>query len=92
MEQKMTYEQAMKRLEEIVKKIESGEMDIDLLAKMVRETILDHDAVTLPGIGSFMAEIVPSSFSDKGYTINPPYRRLVFSRGKCRRFFLSLCS
>lgn len=55
-------------------------MDIDLLAKMVRETILDHDAVTLPGIGSFMAEIVPSSFSDKGYTINPPYRRLFFSR------------
>ena len=58
-------------------------MDIDLLAKMVRETILDHDAVTLPGIGSFMAEIVPSSFSDKGYTINPPYRRLFFSR-RCR--------
>lgn len=55
-------------------------MDIDLLSKMVRETILDHDAVTLPGIGSFMAEIVPSQFSDKGYTIHPPYRRLYFSR------------
>ena len=55
-------------------------MDIDLLSKMVRETILDHDAVTLPGIGSFMAEIVPSMFTDKGYTIHPPYRRLFFSR------------
>ena len=54
-------------------------MDIDLLSKMVRETILDHDAVTLPGIGSFMAEIVPSMFTDKGYTIHPPYRRLFFS-------------
>ena len=34
--------------------------------------------MALPGIGSFIAEIVPSVFSDKGYTINPPYRRLSF--------------
>ena len=54
-------------------------MDIDLLSKMVKEIILDNDAVTLPGIGSFVAEMVPSAFSDKGYTINPPYRRLYFS-------------
>ncbi|MBR1570153.1 MAG: hypothetical protein IJ651_05430 [Bacteroidales bacterium] len=54
-------------------------MDIDLLAKMVKEVILDHDAVTLPGVGSFVAELVPASFADKGYTIHPPYRRLYFS-------------
>ena len=54
-------------------------MDIDLLAKMVKEAILDHDMVTLPGVGCFVAELVPSTFSDKGYTINPPYRRLYFS-------------
>ena len=54
-------------------------MDIDLLAKMVKEAILDHDAVTLPGVGCFVAELMPSTFSDKGYTINPPYRRLYFS-------------
>ena len=54
-------------------------MDIDLLAKMVKEAILDHDTVTLPGVGCFVAELVPSTFSDKGYTINPPYRRLYFS-------------
>lgn len=54
-------------------------MDIDLLAKMVKEVIMDHDAVTLPGLGSFVAELVPSSFADKGYTIHPPYRRLYFS-------------
>jgi hypothetical protein len=54
-------------------------MDIDLLAKMVKEAILDHDAVTLPGVGSFVAELMPSTFSDKGYTINPPYRRMYFS-------------
>lgn len=53
-------------------------MDIDLLSKMVKELILDNDRVVLPGLGCFVAEIVPSTFSDKGYTINPPYRRLYF--------------
>ena len=46
---------------------------------MVREIILETESVTLPGLGSFVAEVVPASFSDKGYTINPPYRRLSFS-------------
>lgn len=53
-------------------------MDIDLLSKMVKELILDNERVVLPGLGSFVAEIVPASFSDKGYTINPPYRKLYF--------------
>ena len=53
-------------------------MDIDLLSKMVKELILDNDKVVLPGLGSFVAEVVPSTFSDKGYTINPPYRKLYF--------------
>jgi len=53
-------------------------MDIDLLSKMVKELILDKDEVTLPGLGTFVTEIVPASFTDKGYTINPPYRRLYF--------------
>ena len=54
-------------------------MDIDLLAKMVKEVVMDHDVVTLPGVGSFVAELVPASFADRGYTILPPYRRLYFS-------------
>ena len=53
-------------------------MDIDLLARMVKELIISHDQVGLPGVGTFVAEMVPASFSDKGYTINPPYRRLSF--------------
>lgn len=57
-------------------------MDIELLSKMVGELILDRDEVGLPGFGSFVAEIVPASFSDRGYTINPPYRRLTFLPGK----------
>ena len=53
-------------------------MDIDLLSKMIKELILDKDRVVLPGLGCFVAEVVPATFSDKGYTINPPYRRLSF--------------
>ena len=45
---------------------------------MVKELILDDDRVILPGLGCFVAEVVPATFSDKGYTINPPYRRLYF--------------
>ncbi len=53
-------------------------MDIDLLSKMVKELILDRDRVVLPGLGTFVAEMMPATFSDKGFTINPPYRRLYF--------------
>lgn len=45
---------------------------------MIKELILDKDRVVLPGLGCFVAEMVPSTFSDKGYTINPPYRKLSF--------------
>lgn len=53
-------------------------MNIDLLSKMIAELILDHDEVSLPGIGTFIAEYTGASFSDKGFTINPPYRKLSF--------------
>ena len=53
-------------------------MDIDLLSKMVKELILENDKVSLPELGAFVAEVGPATFSDKGYTVNPPYRRLSF--------------
>lgn len=53
-------------------------MDVALLSTMLSELILTHDRVGLPGLGTFVAEVVPATFSDKGYTINPPYRRLSF--------------
>ena len=53
-------------------------MDVDLLSKIIKELILDKDRVVLPGLGCFVAEVVPATFSDKGYTINPPYRKLSF--------------
>ena len=45
---------------------------------MIGELLLDHEEVGLPGLGAFLAEMVPASFSDRGYTINPPYRRVTF--------------
>lgn len=53
-------------------------MDVELLSRIIRELITDHDEVSLPSLGVFVAEMVPASFSDRGYTINPPYRRLSF--------------
>ena len=55
-------------------------MNIDLLSKMVKDLILDNDRVCLPGLGSFVAESGPASFSDDGYAIRPPYRKLYFRR------------
>ena len=53
-------------------------MNIDLLSQMVYDLILEHDSLSLPGVGCFVAEIVPATFTDRGYTINPPYRKLSF--------------
>ena len=48
------------------------------MSRMISELVVDHDRVGLPGVGTFYADVVPSTFSDRGYTINPPYRRLSF--------------
>lgn len=57
-------------------------MDVDLLAKMLGELVLRNSEVGLPGLGTFVVEMVPASFSDRGYTINPPYKRLSFHPGR----------
>lgn len=54
-------------------------MDIVLLSKLVRDLLCSNDKVSLPGLGVFSFEDVPASFSDKGFTINPPYRKVVFN-------------
>ena len=57
-------------------------MDISLLSRMVKELVLKNDRVSLPGLGVFACEYVPASFSDKGFVINPPYRRVFFRSRK----------
>lgn len=59
-------------------------MDIELLSKMIGELVMDHQEVGLPGLGTFISEFVPASFSDRGYTINPPYRRVTFVPGRAQ--------
>lgn len=54
-------------------------MDVKLLSKIVRDLLPVHGRVVLPGFGVFAAEDVPAYFSDKGFTLNPPYRKVVFS-------------
>ena len=57
-------------------------MNTELLSQMVGELVLNLDVVGLPGLGTFVVEDAPASFSDRGYTINPPYRRLSFKAGR----------
>ena len=45
---------------------------------MIGTLIVEHDQVWLPGVGTFVAAMMPASFADRGYTIHPPYRRLSF--------------
>lgn len=45
---------------------------------MLHELLLEHDQVGLPGVGTFVAEVAPATFADKGYIVNPPFRKLVF--------------
>ena len=59
-------------------------MDVVLLSRMIGELMLDRDSLSLPGLGTFSAEEMPASFSDRGYTINPPYRRLSFSSAESK--------
>ena len=53
-------------------------MDINQLSTLVRSQILGSDEVLVPGLGTFRAEVVPAAFSDNGFTVNPPYRKLTF--------------
>ncbi|MFA7034243.1 MAG: hypothetical protein WC166_06280, partial [Bacteroidales bacterium] len=57
-------------------------MEISLFSKSIKHLIVESDRVDIPGLGTFVAEMMPASFSDKRTTINPPYRRLIFRKGK----------
>ncbi|MDD2596034.1 MAG: hypothetical protein PHD11_09530 [Bacteroidales bacterium] len=55
-------------------------MDINLLNNCIKSLIVDNDNVGIPGLGMFVAEMMPASYSDDRTTINPPYRKLTFHR------------
>lgn len=53
-------------------------METKFFADIIKEVLFRSDLACLPGLGSFVTEEVPASFSDKGFTINPPYLKPVF--------------
>ena len=57
-------------------------MDVTLFSNMLKELLSYNDAVGVPGLGTFEAVDMPSVFSDRGYTLNPPYRKIAFRPGE----------
>lgn len=60
-------------------------MDITQFSQCLRELIEDNDRVDVPHLGTFIAEYVPASFSDRRTTINPPFRKMGFRKGEISR-------
>ncbi len=54
-------------------------MDANLFSRMVKELLTDTGTVVVPGFGKFTVQDVPASFSDRGFTLNPPYRTVKFT-------------
>ncbi len=55
-------------------------MDAALLSNIIKDLLLDNDSVSLKGLGRFVARVEPSTFADRGFTVNPPYRKLSFEK------------
>ena len=53
-------------------------MVLETLSGLIVQLVIENGRVMLPQLGAFMRETVPASFSDRGFTLLPPYRRLVF--------------
>ncbi len=56
-------------------------METEFLADIIKEVLVSSGKACLPGFGAFRTEHVPAYFSDKGFTVNPPYLKLVFDAG-----------
>ncbi len=57
-------------------------MDISLFSKCIKDLIVENDRVAVPYLGTFMAEMMPASYSDRLTTIHPPYRKMSFRKGE----------
>lgn len=49
-----------------------------MLCDTLKELISRYDVVNVPSLGTFYAEDMPATFSDRGTSINPPYRKISF--------------
>ena len=57
-------------------------MEINLFSKCIKELIVENDRVDVPYLGTFTAEMMPASYSDRQTTIHPPYRRMSFRKAE----------
>ena len=57
-------------------------MEIGIFAKCIKELIVENDRVDVPYLGSFTAELMPATYSDRQTTIHPPYRKMSFHKGE----------
>ena len=55
-------------------------MEINLFSKCIKELIVENDRVDVPYLGTFVAEMMPATYSDRQATIHPPYRRMTFHK------------
>lgn len=53
-------------------------MDINLFSKITKELLACNGRAVVPGFGVFTTKEMPATFSDRGFTINPPYYRVDF--------------
>ena len=55
-------------------------MEINLFSQCVKELIVENDRVDVPYLGTFTAELMPATYSDRQTTLNPPYRKMSFHK------------
>lgn len=55
-------------------------MEINLFAKCIKDLIAENDRVDVPHLGIFRAEQLPASYSNRKKSIDPPYRKVSFSK------------
>ena len=55
-------------------------MEINLFSKCIKDLIVANDRVDVPYLGTFTAELMPASYSDRQTTIHPPYRKMAFHK------------
>ena len=51
-----------------------------MFSKCIKELIVENDRVDVPYLGTFVAEMMPATYSDRQATIHPPYRRMTFHK------------
>ena len=55
-------------------------MEINLFSQCIKELIVENDRVDVPYLGTFSAEMMPATYSDRQTTIDPPYRKMSFHK------------